>query len=199
MTTFSRLFLPLCPSGIGREASFPAAAFLQFFARPFFKKAASPRRSALLLPPLLHRLVVKTIPHGSAPCLCRLAAPQRPARHTRRLAFATAPCGANTSAPAPVARLLPSSGASAARPVVAAEAFFAHGGKTGRGGRLPALGSRRGSGRIVLSAPHPAVPAGCTGRGHSAAVSVFPGRLLPAGSAFAGAGFSFLSGNPASP
>ncbi len=78
MTIFSRLFLPLCPSGIGREASFPAAAVLEFFARPFCKKAASPRRSALLLLPLLHRLVVKTIPHGSAPCLCRLGARSAP-------------------------------------------------------------------------------------------------------------------------
>ena len=96
----------------------------RFFARPFFKKAASPRRSALLLPPLLHRLVVKTIPHGSAPCLCRLAAPQRPARHTRRLAFATARVARTRLFLRRGVLLLPSSGAPAARPVVAADALF---------------------------------------------------------------------------
>ena len=42
MTTFSRLFLPLCPPGIGREASFPAAAERKVFRQAFLQKGRQP-------------------------------------------------------------------------------------------------------------------------------------------------------------
>ena len=115
----------------------PPQRIWRFFARPFCKKAASPRRSATY--------PCRSVParERAVPLPSRCA--QRPARHNRRLAFATARVARTRLFLRRSALLLPFS-RRARRPARggSGRAFFAHGGKTGRGGRLPTLGFRPG-------------------------------------------------------